>query len=93
MHPTANVKNVPRSYLASIKMAFMSGSGHIDYVFSNYLPNRTKTCMQIQCEMNTKCMSISILCRRYWELLKLKHKTVAVEICSVKLTFHEVTSC
>ena len=49
--------------------------------------------MQIQCEMNTKCMSIWILCREYLELLKLKHKTVAIEIRSLKPTFHEVTSC
>jgi len=49
--------------------------------------------MQIQCEMNTKCMNISILCREYLKLLKLKHKIDAVEIRSVKPMFHEVKSC
>jgi len=35
MYPTTNVKNVSQSYLANIKMAFMGGSGHINYVFSH----------------------------------------------------------
>lgn len=32
----------------------------------------------IQCEVNTKCMSIQILYTEYFELFKLKYKTVAV---------------
>jgi hypothetical protein len=36
-----------------------------------------------QCEVNTKCAGIQILCRKYFDLLKLELKTAAVPMCSV----------
>jgi hypothetical protein len=46
-----------------------------------------------QCEVNTKCQCMYILCAEYFELLKLNYRTVAITVHSVKPMHYEVRSC